>query len=62
VAELVTLGLTNREIANVLHVEEDTVKKHVSRAIAKVGVRNRTSLAVAWATGKRMDIRPDVAA
>jgi DNA-binding CsgD family transcriptional regulator len=56
-AELVTLGFANREIAEVLHVEEDTVKKHVSRAMSKVGVHNRTALAVAWATGRRMDVR-----
>jgi two-component system, NarL family, response regulator DevR len=55
-AELLTLGMTNREIAGVLHVEEDTVKKHVSRALGKVGVDARTSLAVAWATGRRMDL------
>ena len=49
--ELVALGFTNREIAHVLHVEEDTVKKHVSRALERVGVARRTQLAVAWATG-----------
>ncbi len=53
--ELATLALSNREIAAVLHVEEDTVKKHVSHAMAKVGVHTRTALAVAWATGRRMD-------
>jgi DNA-binding CsgD family transcriptional regulator len=51
VAELVALGFTNKEIAAVLHVEEDTVKKHVSRAMERVGVSRRTQLAVAWATG-----------
>jgi DNA-binding CsgD family transcriptional regulator len=54
--ELVALGFSNRQIADVLHVEEDTVKKHVSRAMAKVGVGRRTALAVAWATGRRMDV------
>jgi DNA-binding CsgD family transcriptional regulator len=56
-AELVALGFSNREISEVLHVEEDTVKKHVSRAMAKVGVARRTALAVAWATGHRMDVQ-----
>ena len=51
VSELVALGFTNREIAGVLHVEEDTVKKHVSRAMERIGVSRRTQLAVAWATG-----------
>jgi DNA-binding CsgD family transcriptional regulator len=54
--ELVALGFSNREIADVLQVEEDTVKKYVSRAMAKVGVERRAALAVAWATGRRMDI------
>ena len=56
VSELVALGLTNREIAAVLHVEEDTVKKHVSHALAKLGQRHRAELAVAWATGSRVDV------
>ncbi|HEV3229541.1 MAG TPA: LuxR C-terminal-related transcriptional regulator [Solirubrobacteraceae bacterium] len=56
VAELVTLGFSNAEIAGILHVEEDTVKKHVSHAMAKVGVHRRTQLAVAWATGRRLDL------
>jgi DNA-binding CsgD family transcriptional regulator len=55
-AELVALGFSNREIASVLHVEEDTVKKHVSHALTKLGLERRTSLAVAWATGRRMDV------
>lgn len=56
VAELVTLGLSNLEIATVLSVEEDTVKKHVSRAMDKLGVRRRSALAVTWATGHSLDL------
>jgi DNA-binding CsgD family transcriptional regulator len=55
VAELVTLGLTNREIGAFLNVEEDTVKKHVSHALAKLGQQRRTQLAVAWAVGSPID-------
>jgi DNA-binding NarL/FixJ family response regulator len=55
-AELVALGFSNREIADVFQVEEDTVKKYVSRAMARIGVERRTALAVAWATGRRMDV------
>lgn len=51
VSELVSLGFTNREIAGVLHVEEDTVKKHVSHAMERLGLSRRTQVAVAWATG-----------
>ncbi len=56
VAELVTLGFSNREIADVLHLEEDTIKKHVSRVLARLGMRRRSELAAAWATGHRMDL------
>ena len=48
VAGLVAAGLTNREIARRLGIGEDTVKKHVSRALAALHVRNRTELSVAW--------------
>jgi DNA-binding CsgD family transcriptional regulator len=51
-AELVSLGLANREIATVLHVGEDTAKRHLYRAMAKLGIRHRTELAVAWMTGR----------
>jgi DNA-binding CsgD family transcriptional regulator len=56
VAELLALGFTNREIAHVLHIEEDTVKKHVSHALRRLGMTHRTELAVAWATGRRLDV------
>jgi DNA-binding NarL/FixJ family response regulator len=61
VAELVALGFTNREIAGVLHVEEDTVKKHVSRAMERIGVSRRTQLAVAWATGVVLSLPTEAA-
>ncbi|HET7049397.1 MAG TPA: LuxR C-terminal-related transcriptional regulator [Solirubrobacteraceae bacterium] len=56
VCELIALGFNNREIAEILHIEEDTVKKHVSRALKRLHVRRRTELAVAWMTGRRLDI------
>ncbi|RZQ61265.1 helix-turn-helix transcriptional regulator [Amycolatopsis suaedae] len=46
VADLVAAGLTNREIADQLYVSVDTVKKHLTGAMAKLGVRNRTQLAL----------------
>jgi DNA-binding CsgD family transcriptional regulator len=46
VAELVGRGATNAEIARSLHVSEATVKTHLLRTFAKVGVRSRTQLAV----------------
>ncbi len=42
----VALGLTNREIAHEFTVSVATVKTHVKRLIAKLGVRNRVQLAV----------------
>jgi DNA-binding CsgD family transcriptional regulator len=45
-ASLVALGCTNREISRHLGIQEDTVKKHLWRAMHKVRVRNRTQLAL----------------
>lgn len=52
VAELVALGFTNREIAAILNLGEDTVKKHLYRAMTKLGLRHRTQLTVSWTTGR----------
>jgi DNA-binding CsgD family transcriptional regulator len=48
VAQLVANGYANGEIARMLWVTERTVKFHVGRILAKVGVRNRVELARAW--------------
>ncbi len=47
VAELVAEGLTNPEIGEQLHVSRNTVRTHVSRALAKLGCRSRAEIAVA---------------
>ena len=39
-------GLTNREIAEALVVEESTAKCHVARVLTKTGTRNRVEAAV----------------
>jgi DNA-binding NarL/FixJ family response regulator len=49
---LLVRGLRNPEIANELAVSTETVKTHVSSALAKLGVSNRTALA-AEATRRR---------
>jgi DNA-binding CsgD family transcriptional regulator len=54
VAELVALGFGNGEIAAVLGVAEDTVKKHIYRAMTKLGMHRRSQLAVAWMTGRML--------
>ncbi len=45
-------GLSNRKIAETLHITEDTVKAHVGVILKKYGVRNRTQLALANKTGE----------
>jgi DNA-binding NarL/FixJ family response regulator len=45
VAKLIAGGSTNRAIAQALFVSEKTVEKHVSRVLAKLGVRSRAQVA-----------------
>ncbi len=45
VAELASQGLSNPDIARGLFMSRNTVKVHLSRAYAKLGVANRTELA-----------------
>ena len=42
VLRLMAAGYANREIAEVLHLAEGTVKNHVSNVLFKLGVRDRT--------------------
>lgn len=46
VVRLVADGLANAEIAACLCLSEGTVRNHISAALAKLGVQNRTQLAV----------------
>ncbi|MEV7507000.1 response regulator transcription factor [Streptomyces sp. NPDC091201] len=46
VLELIGEGLTNRQIAERLHLSEKTVKNHISRILGKLGVERRVQAAV----------------
>jgi DNA-binding NarL/FixJ family response regulator len=48
VLELVAAGRLNKQVAGDLGIEETTVKAHVSAALAKLGVRNRTQASLAF--------------
>jgi DNA-binding NarL/FixJ family response regulator len=43
---LLAEGLTNKEIGNRLYLAEKTVKNHVTRILAKLGVQRRTQAAL----------------
>ncbi len=49
VADLVTFGCTNAEIANMLSISANAVKKHVSRLLELLEASNRTELATTLA-------------
>jgi len=46
-------GLTNKEIAQALHISYETVKEHVQHILRKIGVTDRTQAAV-WAVRKNL--------
>ncbi len=48
VLDLILMARSNREIARELHIEERTVKAHVSRLMRKTGAGNRVDLSM-WA-------------
>jgi ATP/maltotriose-dependent transcriptional regulator MalT len=51
IAELVTVGKTNRQIAADLFVSEKTVETHLSHVFAKLGVSSRAAVAGALSAG-----------
>jgi DNA-binding NarL/FixJ family response regulator len=57
VADLLALGLSNREITARLSIELSTVKNHVHNILEKLGVRGRADVA-AWARHHDISCRP----
>jgi len=55
VVRLVTQGKSNREIAEVLVISEKTAKAHVSNILGKLGLEDRTQLAVYAIKNKLVD-------
>lgn len=53
IASLVALGLDNREIAHRLYLSEGTVRNRVSALLDKLGLANRTQLAILWINAHR---------
>jgi DNA-binding CsgD family transcriptional regulator len=52
IAQLVSEGLTSRQIAERAFITENTVKQHLKRVFAKTDVRNRAELVqLIWASG-----------
>lgn len=58
ILDLIGDGLTNRQIGQRLYLAEKTVKNHISRLLAKLGVERRIQAAVI-ATQARDRMRPD---
>ncbi|MGQ4722294.1 response regulator [Streptomyces tunisiensis] len=58
ILELIGEGLTNRQIGRRLYLAEKTVKNHISRLLAKLGVERRIQAAV-MATEARDRLRHD---
>jgi len=55
ILELITKGMSNREIAEKLYVSENTVKTHSSRVFGKLGAKRRTQ---AVQLGKEFGLLP----
>src|SRR4030088_3680062 len=57
VAELVSRGLTNRQMARALFISERTVEGHVEQILNALGLRSRTQIA-AWFVREQLAAAP----
>lgn len=46
---LLAEGKSNKQVASLLSISMDTVRKHIIRACGKLALENRIQLIVAWA-------------
>lgn len=53
ILNLIVKGLTNKDIANLLHIREDSVEEHINAILTKIDAANRTE-AVAIALRKHL--------
>ncbi|WP_181281178.1 response regulator transcription factor [Bifidobacterium callitrichos] len=53
IASLVAEGLDNRDIAHRLYLSEGTIRNRVSALLDKLGLTNRTQLAILWLNAHR---------
>jgi two-component system, NarL family, response regulator DevR len=56
ILSLIAEGLTNRQIADQLHLAEKTVKNYVSNLLAKLGMHRRTEAAVFYTQVERGEL------
>ena len=56
VLDLVSEGLTNKEVAQKLYVSENTVKYHMKNILDKLHLRNRSQV-IAWAARRGNELR-----
>ena len=59
VLERLSHGDSNKAIARLLGIREGTVKVHVRQIMRKLGVVNRTQVAIACASGAGAEMRAD---
>jgi RNA polymerase sigma factor (sigma-70 family) len=58
VLEVIAQGLSNREIAEALGVEESTIRTHVKRILMKLGLRDRIQAVIfAYETGLKQPVQ-----